>query len=174
MKKNVLVIAFLAIAVLFSNETNAQKFPKMDKSPLDMAMLSTKKDGVVAKVVFSRPQLKGRSMAKLAPAGKVWRLGANESTEVRFYKDVMFGGKSVKAGTYTMYAIPGNSEWTIILNNKLHTWGSRGYKQADDFVRVTGKVSKGSNFVEALSIIFSKKGEMHIGWANTVVTVPVK
>ncbi|MDG1528346.1 MAG: DUF2911 domain-containing protein [Polaribacter sp.] len=174
MKKNVLVIALFVMAVLFSNETTAQKFPKLDKSPLDVAMYSNKADGAVAKVVYSRPQLKGRSMAKLAPAGKVWRLGANESTEVRFYKNVMFGGKSVKAGTYTVFAIPGSSEWTIILSNKLHTWGSGSYKQANDVVRVAGKVSKGSSFVEALAITFSKSGDMHIGWANTVVTVAVK
>ena len=174
MKKNVLIIALFAVAVLFSNETTAQKFRGLDKSPADIAMFSTKADGAIAKVIYSRPQLKGRKMSKLAPAGKVWRLGANESTEVRFYKDVTFGGKSVKAGTYTMFAIPGDSEWTIILNKALHTWGSGSYKQANDLVRVKGKVSKGSSAVEALSIMFSKKGEMLIGWGNTVVTVPVK
>lgn len=173
MKKNILVIALFAIAVLFSNETTAQKFPKMDKSPADIAMYSTKADGAIAKVVYSRPQLKGRNMSKLAPAGKVWRLGANESTEVRFYKDVMLGGKAVKAGTYTMFAIPGDSEWTIILNKELHTWGSGSYKQANDVVRATGKVSKNSKFVEALAITFSK-GDMYIGWGDTIVTVPVK
>lgn len=174
MKKNVLVIAFLAIAVLFSNETTAQKFPGLDKSPADIAMYSTKDDGAVVKIVYSRPQLKGRDMAKLAPAGKVWRLGANESTEVRIYKDIMLGDKSVKAGSYTMFAIPGDSEWTIILNKALHTWGSGSYNEANDVVRVQGKVSKGSDFVEALAITFSKTGDMYIGWANTVVTVPVK
>jgi hypothetical protein len=173
MKKNVLVIALFVMAVLFSNETTAQKFGGLDKSPADIAMLRTKADGTVVKVIYSRPQLKGRAIAKLTPAGKVWRLGANESTEIRVYKDVMFGGKSVKAGTYTMFAIPGKSEWTIILNKALHTWGSGRYKQANDVVRVTGKVSKGSSFVEALAITFSK-GNMYIGWANTVVSVPVK
>ena len=174
MKKNVLVIALFAVAVLFSNETTAQKFSGLDKSPADIAMFSSKEDGTVAKVVYSRPQLKEREIEKLAPAGKVWRLGANESTEIRFYKDVQFGGKSVKAGTYTMFAIPGDSEWTIILNNALHTWGSGSYKEENDVVRVSGAVSKGADFVEALSIVFSKEGEMHIGWANTVVTISIK
>ncbi len=174
MKKNVFVIAFLAIAVLFTNETTAQKFSGLDKSPADIAMYSTKDDGAVVKVVYSRPQLKGRDMAKLAPAGKIWRLGANESTEIRIYKDIMFGDKSVKAGTYTMFAIPGDSEWTIILNKALHTSGSGSYNEANDLVRVKGKVSKGSDFVEALAITFSKTGDMYIGWANTVVTIPVK
>ena len=174
MKKNVLVLAVLAVAMLFSTEISAQKFRGLDKSPLDVATYSTKADGAVAKIVYSRPQLKGRSMATLAPAGKVWRLGANESTEIRFYKNVTFGGKSVKAGTYTVFAIPGAKEWTIILNKALHTWGSGRYNQANDAVRVKGKVSNGSSSVEALAITFSKEGKMYIGWENTVVAVTVK
>ena len=173
MKKNVLVIALFAIAVLFSNESNAQRFSKLDVSSLDKVIFKGTTTGETAKVIYSRPQLKGRRLSKLVPEGKMWRLGANEATQITFANNVMFGGKSVKAGTYTMYAIPGDSEWTIILNKELHTWGSGSYKQANDAVRVTGKVSKNSKFVEALAITFSKKG-MHIGWANTVVTVPVK
>ena len=174
MKKNLLTVAFLAIAVLFSNETIAQKFPALDKSPADIAMYSTKADGVIAKIVYSRPQLNGREMEELAPSGKVWRLGANEATEIRFFKDVTFGGQSVKAGTYTMFAIPGITEWTIILNKDINVWGHFGYKESQDVVRVTAKVSKSNDSVEALAIVFSKTGEMHIGWADVVVTVPVK
>ncbi|WKD85599.1 hypothetical protein KCTC32516_00940 [Polaribacter huanghezhanensis] len=174
MKKNIVVIAFLAIAVLFSNETTAQKFNGLDKSPADIALYKTKADGVIAKVVYSRPQLKGRSLSKLAPQGKVWRLGANEATEIRFYKDVTFGGQSVKAGTYSMFAIPGASAWTLILNKDTNVWGAFSYKESQDVVRVTAQVSKNKNSVEALAIMFSKSGDMYIGWGNTVVTVPVK
>jgi hypothetical protein len=174
MKKNIVVIAFLAIAVLFSNETTAQKFNGLDKSPVDIALYKTKADGVVAKVVYSRPQLKGRSLSKLAPQGKVWRLGANEATEIRFYKDVTFGGQSVKAGTYSMFAIPGASAWTIILSKDTNVWGSFSYKESQDVVRVSAQVSKNKDSVEALAIMFSKTGDLQIGWANTVVTVAVK
>jgi len=173
MKKNVLVIAMFAIAVLFSNETTAQKFGGLDKSPADIAMYRTKA-GPVMKVIYSRPQLKGRTVASLTPAGKVWRVGANESTEVTFYKDVYFGGKSVKAGTYTMYAIPGKSDWTIIISSKLHTWGSGSYKKANDVVRVKAKVSKGDKAVEAFSIAYSRNGDVYFGWGNTIVSTTVK
>ena len=173
MKKNVLVIALFAIAMLFSNETTAQKFRGLDKSPADIAMYNTK-TGPVMKVIYSRPQLKGRTVESLTPAGKVWRVGANESTEVTFYKDVYFGGKSVKAGTYTMYAIPGKSEWTIIISNKLHTWGSGSYKKANDVVRVKAKVNKKDKFIEAFSIAFSKSGALYFGWGNIVVSTTVK
>lgn len=173
MKKHTFVIVLFLASVLFTNETTAQKFRGLDKSPADIAMLSSKADGAIVKVIYSRPQLKGRDISKLAPAGKVWRLGANESTEIRVYKDIMFGGKSVKAGTYTMFAIPGEKEWTIILNKALHTWGSGSYKEANDVVRVKGIVSQNKDFVEALAIVFSDNG-MHIGWGNTLVTLPVK
>lgn len=174
MKKNIVVIAFFAIAVLFSNETTAQKFPALDKSPADIALYTTKADGLVAKVIYSRPQLNGRDLEKLAPAGKVWRLGANESTEIRFFKDVTFGGQPVKAGTYSMFAIPGTTEWTIIINKDTNAWGHFSYKESQDVVRVTAKVSKINDAVEALAIVFSKTGDMHIGWADTVATVSVE
>jgi hypothetical protein len=174
MKKNVFVIAVLAVAMLFSNEISAQKFRGLDKSPADIAMYSTKADGPIMKVIYSRPQLNGRTVASLTPEGKVWRVGANESTEVTFYKNVSFGGKSVKAGTYTMFAIPGKAEWTIIISKSLHTWGSGRYNKANDVVRVKAKVSKGDKAVEAFSIAFSKTGDVYFGWGNTIVATSVK
>ena len=174
MKKNVLVIAFFAVALLFSSEINAQKFPGLDKSPADIALYPRRGADKVMKIVYSRPQLKGRTVSSLAPAGKMWRLGANEATEVTFYKDVMFGGKSVKAGTYAMFAIPGASEWTIILNKDLNVWGNYQYKAGQDVVKVMAKVSKGETAVEAFSVAYSKTGDIHLGWGTTVVTIPVK
>ncbi|MDG2074617.1 MAG: DUF2911 domain-containing protein, partial [Polaribacter sp.] len=142
MKKNVLVIALFAMAVLFSNETTAQKFEGLDKSPMDAASFPSnyKISDKIVKVVYSRPQLNGRSMAKLAPAGKVWRLGANEAAEITFYKDVIFGGKKVKAGSYSLFAIPNEGNWTVILSTAKNVWGSYFYKENEDVVRVKGKV----------------------------------
>jgi len=159
--------------MLFSNETNAQKFRGLDKSPADIAMYSTKADGPIMKVIYSRPQLKGRTVESLTPAGKVWRVGANESTEVTFYKDVNFGGTNVKAGTYTMYATPGKSEWSIMINSKLHTWGSGSYKAENNVASVKGKVSESSKNIEAFSITYAN-GNMYLGWGKTIVAVSVK
>lgn len=174
MKKNVFVIAVLAVAMLFSNEISAQKFAKLDKSPADIALYKTKADGVKAKIVYGRPQLNGRTVASLTPVGKMWRLGANEATEVTFYNNVMFGGKSVKAGTYAMFAIPGAKEWTIILNKDLNVWGNYQYKAGQDVAKVMAKVSKGTSSLEAFSIAYSKTGDILLGWGTTVVTIPVK
>jgi hypothetical protein len=173
MKKNVFLIAIFAVAMLFSNETTAQKFRGLDKSPLDVAMYSTKADGPIMKIIYSRPQLKGRTVESLAKPGKVWRLGANESTEVIFYKDVTFGGTKIKAGTYTMYAIPGKSEWKFMINSKLHTWGAGSYKEANNVATVKGKVSNSSKSIEAFSITYAN-GNAYFGWGNTLVAVSVK
>ena len=174
MKKNILVIAVFAIAVLFTNDLSAQKFSKLDKSPLDKVLHQTKADGVKATVVYSRPQLNGRRLNKLIPDGKLWRLGANEATQITFANNVVFGGKSVKAGTYTMFAIPGEKEWTIILNKDLNVWGHYSYKESQDVVRVQAKVSSSMASIEAFSITFDKEMNLYLGWDYTVVKVNIK
>ncbi len=179
MKKSILSILVFAVALVFSNQAFAQEFAELDKSPLDASVYPTNKrvSDKLVKVVYSRPFLKGRSLEKLAPAGKVWRTGANEAAEITFYKDVTFGGKSVKAGTYALFTIPGEKEWTIILSTSLNVWGSYFYKESQDVVRVTGKVSMGKKSLENFSIAFDGKdanATMYLAWANTIVSVPVK
>ncbi|WP_428743660.1 DUF2911 domain-containing protein [Tenacibaculum sp.] len=179
MKKSILSVIVFVVALVFSNEVAAQKFASLDKSPMDASTypaiyrVSDKK----VKVIYGRPQLKKRSLAKLAPTGKVWRTGANEATEITFYKDVTFGGKDVKAGTYTLFTIPGEKEWTVILNTAVNVWGAFSYNESDDVVRVTGKVSKVAKPIEVFSIAFEGEEDifnMYLGWGNVVVTVPVK
>ncbi|TYP99982.1 hypothetical protein C7447_101590 [Tenacibaculum adriaticum] len=179
MKKSILSIIVFAIAMVFSTNAVAQKFSSLDKSPLDIAAYpsSYRVSEKVIKVIYSRPQLKGRTVSSLAKNGKVWRTGANEATEVVFYKDVTFGDKPVKAGTYTLFTIPGEQEWTVILSTAKNVWGSYMYNEKEDVVRVTGKVSKTKETLEAFSIVFDGEEDafnMHLGWGTTVVSVPVK
>jgi len=119
--KNVFTLATLILALVFTASATAQEFSGIDKSPMDMAAYPTdyKVSEKAVRIIYGRPQLKGRSMEELAPTGKVWRTGANEAPEITFYKDVKFGGKDVKAGTYSLFTIPGADEWTVILNKKL-------------------------------------------------------
>ena len=173
MKKSSLftTIAF-SFAMLLTVNLNAQKFPGLDKSPLDISVYRTERNApVIAKVVYSRPQLKGRDLSSLAPSGKIWRTGANESTEITFYQDVTFGGKSVKAGTYSLFSIPGDGEWTVILNSATGGWGAYGYKEENDVARVKGNVSSGDS-VEAFAIAFAD-GKMHMAWGTTRVAVSI-
>ncbi len=179
MKKSILSIILFAVILVFSNEVKAQNFVNLDKSPMDAATYpsSYRVSDKTVKVIYSRPQLKRRSLAKLAPAGKVWRTGANEAAEITFYKDVVFGGKEVKAGTYSLFTIPGDKEWTVIINTAKNVWGSYSYNDSDDVVRVTGSVSKANEPIEAFSIAFDGEDNafnMYLGWDNVVVTVPIK
>lgn len=178
MKKILFLVCIFAISLATSFDANAQKFPKMDVSPMDAASYPTnwRVADKLVKVVYSRPQLKGRELAKLAPNGKVWRTGANEAAEITFYTDVMFGGKKVSAGTYSLFTIPSDGEWTVILSNQRNIWGSYFYKQDEDVVRVMGAVTKANDSVEAFSITFDgedNNATMYMGWGDTVVSVPV-
>jgi hypothetical protein len=177
MKKSILAIAVFAITLISSTEVSAQDFRGLDKSPMDAASYpsSYKISDKVVKVTYGRPQLKGRALSKLAPAGKVWRTGANEAPEITFYKDVTFGGKAVKAGTYSLFTIPSETgDWTVIISTAKNVWGSYFYKQDEDVVRVNGTVSQKENSIEAFSMMFAEDMTLKMGWANTVVSVAIK
>jgi len=176
-KKTLLSTIVLAFAILLSTNVQAQKFSDLDKSPMDAAAYPTdyKVANKLIKVVYSRPQLKGRTLAKLAPNGEVWRTGANEAAEITFYADMKLNGTAIKAGTYTMATIPGETEWTVIINSDLNTWGSYFYKEANDVARISVPVTMANNSLEAFSIAF-EKGEMgvdmYLGWDKVRVAVP--
>jgi len=176
MKKSTFIttIAF-AFALLLTANVNAQKFSGLDASPMDVASFPTdyKVSDKTVKITYSRPQLKGRSLSELAPNGKQWRFGANEAAEITFYKDMTVAGKKIKAGTYTLSAIPGEKEWTLIFSSDLNVWGSYFYNETNDVARVTAKATMSDESLESFSIVFDEKGNMHIGWDNVRVEVPM-
>ncbi|GAA4948008.1 hypothetical protein GCM10023314_21640 [Algibacter agarivorans] len=174
MKKTTLFTSMaFAFIMLLTTNVNAQKFSKLDKSPMDAAAFpaSYKESNKLIKIVYSRPQLKGRALSKLAPNGKVWRTGANEAANITLYKNLKISGKAVSAGEYSLFTIPGEKEWTIIFNKDINVWGAYSYKETNDIVRVTAPVSTG-DLLEAFSIAFSEDGTMHIGWGTVRVAVP--
>ena len=169
---------FLVILIAFT-ELQAQKLPALDKSPSDVAWLPPKRKDPVAKIIYARPSKAGRSMiGGTEPYGKVWRLGANESTELVLIKKATFGDKTLEPGTYTMYAIPEKDKWTIIFNKKLNTWGAYEYDQSQDVARIDVPVGKTESEVESFTIVFEEptgnSSNMLIAWENTLVKVPVK
>ena len=179
MKKAILAIAIFTIALVSSSETVAQEFRGLDKSPMDAASYPAnwRNADKLVKIIYSRPQLKGRSLDKLAPKDKVWRTGANEAAEITFYKEVTFGDKKVSAGTYYLFSIPTDGDWKIILSNQKNIWGSYFYDKAEDVVRVSGKVSKLEESIEEFSIIFEgEKSEatMYMALDKTLISLPVK
>ncbi len=181
----------IAVAVLLNVELKAQKMDALDKSPMDMAYypdnfahdrkFAPKLIGdmpAMVRVTYSRPAKKRREIfGKLVPYSEVWRVGANEATEIKFYQDVTIQGKAVKAETYSLFVIPNATEWTIIINSDLDFWGAYSYHEAHDILRVKVPVKKSENVIENFSIKFRKGKDneaiMMLGWDTTIVEVPI-
>lgn len=174
----ILPLVTIVLTLFFATSMHAQKFPDLDKSPMDAASYpsSYKVSDKIIKVIYSRPQLDGRSLDKLIPRYEVWRTGANEATQITFYKEVKFGDTIVKPGTYSLFSIPSDKEWTILLNSEINVWGAYTYDESKTFAKQTVPVTSSNDILEAFSIAFeeSKSGViMHIGWAKTRVQVPI-
>jgi hypothetical protein len=179
MKSFLTTLLFLfAGLLLVSSDLSAQKFPALDKSPLDVSYYRVDK-APVAKVVYSRPQKIGREVfGNLVAYDKVWRTGANECTEIKFFKDATLGGQDVPAGTYSLFTIPGKENWTIILNKTTDQWGAYGYDQAEDLCRFEVPVKATDEVVEAFSIVFVENegggASMVLAWDMTKVEAPLQ
>jgi hypothetical protein len=174
-----LILALMASAV----SAQEVKFPKVDSSPADVLYyplnaVKVKDDSKPQiKVIYSRPAKKGRDIfGALEPFGKVWRVGANESTEIRFFNAVTIGGKKIEAGTYSLFAVPNADKWEIIINKQTDRWGAYTYDKAKDVVRVEVPVKALGEVVENLSMTFVPKGkgaDLVIGWDKTSVELPI-
>ena len=178
MKKSTIITTItFGITMFLSSNVNAQKFPNLDKSPMDAAAYPNdyKITDKIVKIIYSRPQLKGRSVSELAPNGKVWRTGANEAAEITFYKDVKLGTAKIKAGTYTLFTIPEKDNYTVIISKDLNVWGAYTYKQENDVARLSVPVTEAADSLEAFSMVFTKSDTgvvLNIGWDKVRVAVP--
>lgn len=181
-------ILFLALAIVVSSGLFAQtSVPAIDKSPMDISYYPANypvlkiqdkaSEPLVARVVYSRPKKEGRTIfGGLVEYGKIWRLGANEATEIEFFQKVTIGGKKVARGRYTLYAIVNETNWTFIINKETDTWGAFKYSPDKDLVRVTVPVEKLADPVEYLGIGFEKAGSgfnLVVTWENTRAALPV-
>ncbi|WP_423736808.1 DUF2911 domain-containing protein [Chitinophaga caseinilytica] len=184
--KSLLVIAGLAVCSIAGAQD--RKMPPVDPSPMDMAYypvmypyvckVKGEPGALVARAIFSRPQKKGRPIfGNLVEYGKVWRLGANEATEVEFFRPVNIGGKSVPKGRYTIYAIPSETKWTVILNKQTDIWGAYKYEPQMDIVRTEVPVIASPEEIEAFSMVFEKAAygaNLLMGWDKTQVSLPIR
>lgn len=134
-------------------------------------------DGATITVEYGRPYVKGRKiMGGLVPYGKVWRTGADEATTLTTDKAIQIAGAAVPAGKYTLYTLPGESEWQLIINKQTGQWGTE-YAQAQDLARVPLKKGATSAPVEQLTISIDKNpaggGLLKIAWESTELTAPI-
>ncbi len=133
--------------------------------------------GKTITVDYSSPRAKGRKVfGGLVPYGEVWRAGANEATTFVPTVDVKVGGKEVPAGSYTLFTVPGQDKWTLIISKKTGEWGIPYPGEGDDLARVDMSVSKPPSQVENFTIDFDQKGDsctMRMDWENTRATVDI-
>jgi len=180
------VLIVLLFSFLFSLSQSV-KLPEVDKSPLDVSyypanypilkIQNKATDPLVARVLYSRPQKQGRKVfGELVEYGKVWRLGANEATEIEFYQDVKIGGKKISKGRYTLYALVNENTWTMILNKDTDTWGAFKYDSKKDIVRTDVPTQKTDDTVESMSMWFEKSTNglsLVIAWEQIKVSLPI-
>ncbi|WP_410004405.1 DUF2911 domain-containing protein [Aequorivita nionensis] len=177
--KKLLLIVFIAFSAFSFQTSQAQSFPEMDASPMDIAMARpNKKSPPFARVIYSRPQKKGRDIfGGVVPYGEVWRTGANEATELDIYVPLKLGSTILKPGTYTLYTIPDEDNWTIIINSDTNVWGAFSYKKEKDVARITVPCEQAVAPIESLSMIFKTDGKgtvLMIGWDDHYVEIPFK
>jgi len=160
MRRITALLGFMALGVAIAF---AQK-----PMPSPPAKAEGKIDGISVVVDYHQPSAKGRKiMGGLVPYGEVWRTGANATTSIEFSADAKIEGKAIAKGKYALFTLPGENEWTIIINKSIK-WGSSSYSADDDVLRVAVKPSKTSSFVETFNIAV-EGSKVVLKWENTQV-----
>lgn len=180
MKKKIL-IGILAVIVLLGAAYAYLSYRNRSLSPPGKETLTV--GGLTVSVSYSRPSVRGRlvfgteQQDALQPYGKYWRLGANESTEIAFNRDILFNNIPVKADTLRMYAIPGPDSFEIVLNSELGKWGAFEPNPDLDLVRTQVPAEKTSTLVEQYTISLKPADQginMIFEWSDTRFVVPLK
>lgn len=148
-------------------------------APSPTATFSQKVGLTEVSINYSRPSKKGRAIfGDLVPYDKLWRTGANSATKISFSDDVKIGGKDLAAGTYALFTIPGEDEWTIIFNKNSKQSGTGNYKESEDALRISIKSIKIPATIETLMInledVKPTSALIEILWESTVVQIPLE
>ena len=168
MQKRIAILAFTILTLsLFGS---AQASPPASAS-CDLGA------GKTVKTAYSSPRMKGRKIyGDLVPFGQVWRTGANEATTFVTSADVNVGGKTVPAGSYTIFTVPAADKWTLIINKKTGEWGIPYKYESDELARIDMKVSKLPSPLENFTISYAKSGSgctLQIDWETTRASVDI-
>jgi hypothetical protein len=181
-------IKFLIGLMIMGNLAFGQtKLPVPDKSPMDMCYFPDNypvlkiqnkvSEPPACRIVYSRPLKNGRKVyGELIEFGKIWRLGANEATELELFKDAKVNNQKIKKGRYSMFAIPYPEKWTIIINKDTDVWGAFQYDQKKDVARFDVKTQNMNEAAEAFTMFFDKGNDstakLVIAWDNIKTTIP--
>jgi Protein of unknown function (DUF2911) len=178
MRKAISVCTGLSVCLLLWSASLASAQDKSSR-PSPPAKAEYKlPDGKTVIVDYSSPRAKGRKIfGGLVPYGQVWRAGANEATTLVTTSDITVGGKAVPAGKYTLFAIPGEDKWTLVISKKTGEWGTAYPGAENDLARVDMKVSKTSAPVENFTIALDPAGNgcvLKMEWETTQASVDIK
>ncbi|HET6373715.1 MAG TPA: DUF2911 domain-containing protein [Candidatus Polarisedimenticolia bacterium] len=172
-------ITLLVSASLLASSLHAQEAKKIEFPQPSSAASVKERVGVTdVSVEYSRPNVRERKIfGGLVPYGAVWRTGANAATKITFSTDVKLGGTAVPAGSYALFTIPGEAEWTVILSKVSDEWGSYAYNQKDDQARIKVKPVSLADPLETMTIgvqdIRAGKANLVIAWEKTKVPVEI-
>ena len=178
--KNKIIIGFGIVALIVIVIAVVWDYEDIQKSPKET--VSVANNDLIVSITYGRPSVRGRVIfgtaaeKALQPHGKYWRMGANEATEITFNKDVLFMGSPVKAGTYRVYAIPGEKAFEIGLNTETGKWGSDEPDYSKDVLKVSVPIEKPATPVEQLTIMLDQSGDgviMVMQWASTQLQIQV-
>lgn len=176
-------LVLLATCLVFGSRPAAAQevVPPPDPRPSPMAVAqATLADGTFISVHYSSPRMRGREIfGGLVPLGEVWRLGANEATQMTVTQDVQFGGTRLPAGTYALFAVPDEENWTIVVNANLGQWGAFSYDQQADVTRIEIPAETIEQSYEAFTISLEPTEDetaanLTMVWDQTQVTVPIE
>ena len=178
LRKSCLAVMLLVTTGAVASAQEAKMEPK--PAPKEKASPATVAEGTIkgakVQIKYSSPAVKGRKIwGELVPFDKVWRAGANEATTFETDKPLTIQGKTLPAGKYSIYALPGEKEWKVMFNSAVGQWGiTRGGETTEDATKdvvvATVKPSKSKEFNERLLYVITGNG-FTINWEN--VTVPV-
>lgn len=174
MKKSIALLS-LALGLLSTTAAFAQlELPR--SSPKAMVMQQVGLTDVT--IAYNSPGVKGRKVwGDLVPYGQVWRTGANEATTITFSTEVKIAGKSIAAGTYGLFTIPGEKEWTVIVNKGAKQWGAYEYKQDDDVLRFP-VAPREAAMSERMTFSFANTTtdatEVTLAWEKLAISFPLQ
>lgn len=176
MKISAIISLAVFTALFFTLEINAQERTTDRVMASPNASVSQTIGLTEVSITYGRPGVRDREIfGGLVPLNEVWRTGANESTAITFSGDVRIEGELVEEGTYSLYTIPDEDNWTIIINDKL-SWGTE-YDENEDVLRVEVEAEE-SHFLEQMMIYFENitedSGDLIIHWADTKVAVHIE
>jgi hypothetical protein len=178
MKRSLALLTLGFAALALSSPAQTPPAPKLEFPAASPAASITQRVGITdIEINYSRPSMRGRTVfGGLVPYGKVWRTGANSATRISFSTPVKVNGTELAAGSYEVFTIPAQDEWTVIFHQPKSQWGAYTYDQANDVARVKAKPVALPNPIETFTIqvstITDRSATLYFAWEK--VRVPVQ